>query len=52
MKNVYHVLRVSEKLLARHLAEVVNLQPTRLFHYVVIRVVGPESISMKKINQV
>lgn len=44
----YHVLRVPEKLLARHAAEVVHLQSTWLFHNIVIRVVGPESIYIKK----
>lgn len=42
--NIYQVLRISEKLLARHLTEVVNLQSATLLHHVVIRVVLPGSI--------
>ncbi len=48
VKNFYHVLRVSEKLLARHLAEIVHLQSTRLFHNIIISVVGPEIDRKKK----
>lgn len=41
--NCYHVLGVSENLLAGHLAEVVHLQSAGLLHHVVISVVGPEN---------
>lgn len=49
--NFYHVLRVSEKLLARHRTEVVQLQSTWLLHHIIIRVVGPENMYTKTINQ-
>lgn len=41
--NRYHVLGVSENLLAGHLAEVVHLQSAGLLHHVVISIVGPEN---------
>lgn len=43
MTNCYHVLGVSENLLAGHLAELVHLQSAWLLHYVVVSVVGPEN---------
>lgn len=51
MKNIYQVLRISEELLARHLAEVVNPQSATLLHHIVIRVVFPESIFIQLVPQ-
>lgn len=47
VNNIYQVLRISEELLARHLAEVANRQSATLLHHIVISVVFPESIFMQ-----